>query len=98
MEFEFDATVWEWRGPAPYHFVSMPGEHAESVREVAAAVTYGWGMIPVRVRLGRTTWRTSMFPKDGGYVLPLRDSVRAKEKIAPDDVVRVHLVIGRARG
>lgn len=94
MEFEFDAVVWEWRGPAPYHFVTMPGEQAEAVREIAASVSYGWGMVPVRVQVGRTTWRTSMFAKDGGYVLPLRDSVRAKEKIAPGDVVSVRLVVG----
>jgi hypothetical protein len=66
------------------------------VRDLAPAVTYGWGMIPVEVRLGRSRWRTSLFPRDGGYVLPLRDSVRDKEKIAIDDAVHIRLaVLGR---
>ncbi|MDG4763774.1 DUF1905 domain-containing protein [Solwaraspora sp. WMMD406] len=90
---EFEGVVWEWRGPSPYHFVSIPDESTEVVREWASAVTYGWGMVPVEVRLGRSRWRTSLFPKDGGYVLPLRDSVRKKENIDLDDIVRVQLTV-----
>ncbi|MFY1636386.1 DUF1905 domain-containing protein [Solwaraspora sp. WMMB335] len=90
---EFEGVVWEWRGPSPYHFVTIPDEPADVVRELASAVTYGWGMVPVEVRLGRSRWRTSLFPKDGGYALPLRDSVRKKEKIGIDDIVRVYLIV-----
>ena len=93
MEVEFDATVWEWRGPAPYHFVTVPAADAEAVLQLAAAVTYGWGMVPVEVDLGRSRWRTSLFPKDGGYVLPLRDSVRRKERICLDDLVHVRITV-----
>ncbi|MET8526450.1 DUF1905 domain-containing protein [Micromonospora sp. NPDC005172] len=93
MEYDFEGAVWEWRGPSPYHFVTIPPECVDMVRQVAAAVTYGWGMIPVEVRLGRSRWRTSLFPKDEGYVLPLRDSVRDKEGIALDDVVHIRLAV-----
>jgi hypothetical protein len=93
MECEFEGVVWEWRGPSPYHFVTVPRECADVVRQLASAVTYGWGMVPVEVRLGRSRWRTSLFPKDGGYVLPLRDSVRNKEEIGLDDIVHVRLVV-----
>jgi hypothetical protein len=88
MECEFEGVVWEWRGPAPYHFVTVPPECAAVVRQVALAVTYGWGMVPVEVRLGRSRWRTSLFPKEGGYVLPLRDSARKKEEIVLGPAVR----------
>ena len=47
MECEFEGTVWEWRGPSPYHFVTVPREYADVVRQLATAVTYGWGMVPV---------------------------------------------------
>jgi hypothetical protein len=93
MDCEFEGVVWEWRGPSPYHFVTVPREYADAVRQLASAVTYGWGMVPVEVRLGRSRWRTSLFPRDGGYVLPLRDSVRRKEGIALDDTVRVRVVV-----
>jgi hypothetical protein len=93
MECEFEGAVWEWRGPSPYHFVTVPRECAEAVRHLASGVTYGWGMVPVEVQLGRSRWRTSLFPKDGAYVLPLRDSVRNKEEISLDDVVHIRLVV-----
>ncbi len=93
MEFEFNGLVWEWRGPAPYHFVSVPAAESELIGDVADAVTYGWGMIPVEVRLGGSRWRTSLYAKDGGYVLPLRDSVRNKENIALDEEVHVRMTL-----
>ncbi len=95
MEIAFAAVVWHWRGPAPFHFVTLPNADAEAVHALANAVTYGWGMVPVLVRIGDTTWRTSLFAKDGGYVLPLRDSVRRKEQVELGDSVHVQLrVIG----
>jgi hypothetical protein len=48
MDLEVTGDVWEWRGPAPYYFVTVPDEESAQLREVAAGVTYGWGMIPVR--------------------------------------------------
>jgi hypothetical protein len=50
-------------------------------------------MVPVEVRLGQSRWRTSLFSREGGYVLPLRDSVRKKELIALDDIVHVRLAV-----
>jgi hypothetical protein len=50
-------------------------------------------MVPVELRIGRTDWRTSLFPKDGGYVLPLRASARKRENIHVDDVVHVALTV-----
>lgn len=93
MEFEFSGEIWHWRGPAPYHFVTVPEAQAADIQALAADVTYGWGMIPVRVRLGGTAWKTSLFPKDGGYVLPLKDSVRRAESVELGDTVEVELTV-----
>jgi len=91
-EWELVGPIWYWRGPAPYHYVTVPEPVCEGLREWSF-VSYGWGMIPVTVTIGETTWPTSLFPKDGGYVLPLRDSVRAAEDLQVDDVPRVVLRI-----
>lgn len=91
--FSFAGEVWEWRGPAPYHFITVPDEQSRRLRTIAGAVTYGWGMIPVRVRIGRTEWRTSLFPKDGRYVLPLKDAVRSAERLATGDAPTVRLTV-----
>ena len=93
MEVEFTDVVFEWRGPAPFHFVRVPDDEAAQIQEVAAAITYGWGMIPVAVSIGETEWTTSLWPKDGRYVLPLKDKVRRAERLELGDVVRVRLRI-----
>jgi hypothetical protein len=60
---------------------------------VSTGVTYGWGMIPVMASIGETEWTTSLFPKDDGYVLPLKDVVRTAEAINIGDVIDVTLSI-----
>ena len=83
--------MWHWRGPSPYHFVTVPGPESDQLRATAALLTYGWGMIPVRVTIGETQWETSLWPKDGLYVLPLKDKIRKAERIGEGDTVMVRL-------
>ena len=95
MELEFSGEVWEWRGPSPFFFVTVPEEQSAQLQAASALVTYGWGMIPVEVRIGSTRWTTSLFPKDGGYVVPLKDAIRRAEAIDAGDAVRVVLGVNR---
>jgi len=96
VEVEFTGDVIEWRGPAPYHYVAVPEDESADIREAAPLLTYGWGVIPARVLVGETEWTTSLFPKDGRYLVPLKDAVRAAEGIGVGDVVEVSMVLGRA--
>ena len=73
----------------------MPGEPSAAIRALSAMVTYGWGVIPVKARIGATVWRTSLFPKDGGYLVPIKDAVRKSERLAEGDTVTVELLVGR---
>jgi hypothetical protein len=93
MDLTFSGEVWYWRGPSPYHFVRVPDEECEHLHDVAADVTYGWGMIPVRAQIGATRWETSLFPKDGAYLVPLKDVVRRAEGIEAGDTVTVGLTV-----
>lgn len=93
MNFAFTASVWEWRGPAPYHFVSVPPDIAAEIKELASAVTYGWGMIPVEGKIGNTSFTTSLWAKNGTYAVPLKDAVRKAEGISIDDMVSVELAL-----
>jgi hypothetical protein len=93
VDLEFSGEVWFWRGPSPYHFVTVPEDESAEFQEMAAAVTYGWGMIPVAVRVGETRWTTSLFPKDGGYVVPLKDKVRKAEGIDVGETVTLLLTV-----
>ena len=91
MDLEFSGEVWHWRGPAPFHFVSVPDDECGHLESVSGAVSYGWGMIPVAARIGRTDWTTSLFPKDGGYIVPVKDKVRRAERIGVGDTITVKL-------
>jgi hypothetical protein len=93
MDMEFDGELWYWRGPAPYHFIKIPEEACVGLRAVSAVVSYGWGMIPVRVRIGGSVWETSLFPKDGRYLVPIKDLVRNAEGLAEGNTVTVELAI-----
>lgn len=93
MQLDFTGTIIFWRGPAPWFYVPVPAPQSAQIQAISNLVTYGWGVIPVRVRIGSTKFETSLFPKDGLYLLPLKVSVRKAEHLDLGDEVRVHLEI-----
>ena len=97
MELQFTGEIWYWKGPAPFHFVTVPPEESSDLQSMSALVSYGWGMIPVRATIARTTWDTSLFPKEGGYLLPVRASVREREHLRLGDNVAVVIEVGSLR-
>ena len=93
MDLSFSGRVIEWRGPAPFYFVPVPDEESEDVRALATVASYGWGVIPVAARIGDTDFQTSLFPKDGRYLLPLKDAVRKPAGIGEGDDVQVSMAV-----
>ncbi|HVQ19062.1 MAG TPA: DUF1905 domain-containing protein [Actinomycetes bacterium] len=93
MNLEFDGEMWFWRGPSPYHFITTPDEESGELEATAALVSYGWGMIPVTAQIGETKWTTSLFPKNGGYIVPVKDVVRKAEGLEVGDIVAVRLTV-----
>lgn len=93
MHVEFDGEVWYWKGPAPHYFVTVPEKQCQDLKDISGLVTYGWGMIPVSVRIGATEWKTSLFPKEGRYIVPLRVSARKAESIEEGDTVAIRLTV-----
>lgn len=93
MNLEFSGEIWFWRGPAPFYFVTIPAEQCHDLSAISRFVTYGWGMIPVEARVGKTAWTTSLFPKDGRYILPIKAIVRKAEDLEEGDTVTVRLAV-----
>ena len=93
MVLEFAGRAIEWRGPAPYVFVPLLPDLAVEVREVAARASYGWGVIPVHARIGKTDFKTSLFPREGGYLVPIKVAVQRAEGIGVGSVVEIRLEI-----
>jgi hypothetical protein len=98
VEATFRAELFEWRGPAPFYWLTLSEEACDYVHEEAAQASYGWGAIPVRVRIGTTEWETSLLPRDGGYALPVKDAVRKRERIGDGDVVTVAMSVAPRGG
>jgi len=93
LDLAFTGDVVEWRGPSPFVFVAMPSEPSAAVRAISGMVSYGWGCIPVTVRLGDQVFTTALIPKDGRYLVPLRAAVRRTAGVAEGDSVALRLTI-----
>ena len=93
MIIEFNGEIWFWHGPAPFYFVTVPDDESRDLKAISGFVTYGWGMIPVTVRIGKTEWKTSLFPKNGRYVVPIKASVQKAENLDVGDSVTVRLEV-----
>jgi hypothetical protein len=94
LNLKFSAEVIYWRGPAPFYFAPVPDTQAKKIKAMASELTYGWGVIPARVKIGKTEFTTSLFPRQGGYMVPIKDVVRKAEDIDVDDKVTVNLFLG----
>jgi hypothetical protein len=93
MILEFVGKIIYWRGPSPWFYVVVPPEESDAIKAISNSVTYGWGVIPVTVTIGETQFTTSLFPRDGLYLVPLKVIVRKAESLELDADVLVKLVI-----
>ena len=93
MVLEFKATAIEWRGPAPFVFVPVPPDLSAEIKSISSHVTYGWGCIPVVAKIGGTEYTTSLFPKDGLYLVPIKVKVQKAENVSVGDEVTIQLEV-----
>jgi hypothetical protein len=98
VDTSFSAELFEWRGPAPFFWLALPRDVCDYVHAEAAQASYGWGAVPVVARIGATDWETSLLPRDGGYVLPVKKDVRAREHVAEGDQVTVEMSVAPRGG
>lgn len=95
-DIAFGAQVIEWRGPSPFYFAAVPEALVGEVRYGAKMASYGWGVVPVEAEANGVPFRTSLFPKEGGYVVPLKEAVRREAGVILGDAVKVRIrVMGR---
>ena len=91
LDIEFDGGIIAWRGPSPFVFATIPEEYAGEIRYAARIASYGWGVVPVLATIGATAFRTSLFPRAGSYLLPLKVVVQRATALAPGDRARIRL-------
>ena len=93
--YSFRAELWLYPGEAGWHFLTLPADVADDLREEAAVFRKGFGSIKVTAEISGHTWQTSVFPdsKSGSYLLPVKKAVRTAARISAGDEVAVRLEI-----
>jgi hypothetical protein len=91
--WEFTAPLWKWDANAAWHFLTLPFDVTDEIDELTTGKQGGFGSVPVRVTVGRTTWTTSVFPDKGreSFVLPVKAAVRKAEGLAEGTPANVRL-------
>ena len=85
----FEGAIIEWRGPAPFLFVPIPEDHVGEIKYAAHEASYGWGVVPVEAQIDGRDFTTSLFPRDGGYLLPVKVAVQKSAGVGLGDRVSV---------
>ena len=93
VTIEFTGEIWFWKGPAPFYFVTVPEQESAQLKDIMSTVSYGWGMIPVDARIGKTEWYTALWPKDGRYILPIKSAIRKAAKLEEGSRVTAKLKV-----
>ncbi len=93
--YKLRSKVWPYPGMSGWYFLVVDKKHSTELSEKYAKKKRGFGSLPVMATIGKTTWKTSIFPdkQSGTYLLPLKAKVRKAEAIAADDIVSFALDI-----
>lgn len=97
-DLRFEVPVILWRGPSPFHFIRVPARFSVDLRDASREVSYGWGAVPAEATIQGCRFRTSLFPKDGSFLLPLKKAVREQTGIEVGDRVSVRITVRRPGG
>ncbi len=91
--FQFHSKVWLYSGKAAWHFVTLPKGLSADLKKQFGGLERGWGSIRVLVKIGKTQWKTSVFPdkKAGAYLLPLKAEARKAGEFGEGDKLKVEI-------
>ena len=94
-EYKINTIVWLYPSMAGWHFVTIPEDVSDDINHQFGDRKRGWGSLPVKATIGKTTWETSIFQekKTNTYLLPVKKGVRKKEYIKADTNVLLVLEI-----
>ncbi|GAB4144796.1 MAG: DUF1905 domain-containing protein [Patescibacteria group bacterium] len=93
--YRFEGKVWPYPGEGSWHFITIPEQLSQEIKEMFGYLSVGWGTLPVTATIGNTSWNTSIFrdKKTNSYLLPVKAEVRKKEKINIENVIEVILQV-----
>lgn len=88
-QFTIKGKVWKYEGPASWYFVYVGDKESAALKKFRGK-RVGWGYIPVMATIGKTSWKTTLFPtKEGPYLIAIKTGVRIKEGVHEGDTLRI---------
>jgi len=97
VEYEFIEKLWKYNSAsASWYFIHVPPEQTLEIKTTVPIPKVGWGSVRVQATIGKTTWKTSIFPNNetATYLLPIKAEVRKAEQLEIEQNVKVHIKIG----
>lgn len=92
-KYQIKSQLFKWQGEAAWFFIRIDEKISENIKDNFGMMARGWGSIPVRVTLGESQWKTSIFPDKNTYLLPIKSQIRKVEKIEDGDSVSLMIEI-----
>ncbi len=91
--YKIKGKLFKWQGEAAWYFIRIDQKTSEKIKDNFGMMARGWGSLPVDATVGKSRWKTSIFPDKGTYLLPVKAQIRKAEEIGDGDSVNLELEI-----
>lgn len=90
--FTISGKVFKFPGKGGWFFVKAGKQLTQDLKNAQKS---GFGSVGVKATIGKTSWKTSLFPerKNGPYMIAIKSDVRKKENIVKGKTVRIKMVL-----
>ena len=87
--YKLKSNMLVYPGMGGWRFLTIPKKTGKEIKEKFAKRAVGWGSIRVSAKIGKTEWKTSIFPdkKSGTYLLPLKTEIRKIERLTDSNKI-----------
>lgn len=91
MKYAITGKARIYPGLAGWHFIYVGKKESEAIKMRHDKKRTGFGYVPVSVTLGKSTWKTTLFPskKEGVYLLAIKAGIRKQEGVDEGDTITV---------
>lgn len=92
-KFRIKEKIFKWTGKGAWFFVRLNKKDSSEIKDHFGMFAKGWGSLPVRVEIGGSKWKTSIFPDKETYLLPIKSQIRIAEDIKEGEELNFHLEV-----
>lgn len=95
IHYEFEAGIWQYSGQGGWHFVSLPQDLSQEIRNNLKSEEEGWGRLKITAKIGNSEWKTAIWfdTKMNTYLLPIKAEIRKKEKLEANTIIKTFVWI-----